>query len=211
MVHQHDPSVTVVSIPPLHPWGSPSSCQGLESHSASSSYQLLLIHAPTRGLPDVLTSLASSLIKLAPSPPPLGRRHRIRAGSQCQGQAAGIGFVASCLSQSRRKTLSAFCSQVCLLSGGGHSIFCNGSSHFVRLTECRINILPQIFFSFFFSALYDIPCGSTCPKKKKIILSPHFQCVCLNTSGHVCQPCARCSLPWGCPHHMAQPLPFIMP
>lgn len=53
-----------------------------------------------------------------------------------------------------------------MLSGGGHSIFSNGSSHFFRLTECRINILPQIFFFPFFSALYDILCGSTCPKKK---------------------------------------------
>lgn len=49
---------------------------------------------------------------------------------------------AFCLSQSRIKVSSTFCSQVCLLAGRRHSILCNGSGQCVGLSEGRLKICP---------------------------------------------------------------------
>lgn len=105
---------------------------------------------PIQGLPDVLTSCASSLIKLACSPSRWAGGIRYKVDSvphQVQR------YVSSCLSQTRTKISSAFCSRICLLSEGRHCIFCNRINHFVRLSECRMKILPQNLFSFW-SILY---------------------------------------------------------
>lgn len=118
---------------------SPEPTQRLESHSASSSYHILLIHAADLRLPDVHTPCASFLIKLAQ--PPLGGR--IRCGWMELDPSSGCWMSAFCLSQSRIKVSSAFCSQVCLLAGGRHSIVCTGSSQFVGLSEGRLKISPK--------------------------------------------------------------------
>lgn len=78
-------------------------------------------------------------------------------------------YIASCLSQSRTRISSTFWSQVCLLSRCRHCIFCNRPSHFVRLSECSLKILPQNLFSFFFHFLVYMlfPVDTLVLQKKK--------------------------------------------
>lgn len=111
----------------------PSSHRDFESHSVSSSYRFLLIHAPEPRpprCPHILCQL-SNQVGLFSIPAGQG----IQGGQSAMARRQVQRYVASCLSQSRTKISSTFCSQVCLFFGCRHRIFCNRPSNFVRLSE----------------------------------------------------------------------------
>lgn len=147
--------------------------RGSESQSISSSYWFLLIHAPDPrplGCPHILCQLSNEVGLFSI---PLGRRYQVQGGQRATFRRQVQRYVSSCLSQTRTKISSTFCSRICLLSGGRHCIFCNRINHFVRLSECRMKILPQNLFSFW-SILYFLWILLPFKKKRKKKAHPYI-------------------------------------